>query len=114
MATSVWFSRPVREITDIGTIDSSTKVSPMPVITALGRRSGAWLKPRAISGTMYWAEKQNTAMLNTGTMYTQSPSSRRAASVFSLSRVATTRMRIMLTMPTPMNFSPLPMAPRPR
>ena len=47
---------------------SRTKVVSIPVITAFGRRSGAWLKPRAISGTMYWAEKQNTAMLNTGTM----------------------------------------------
>ncbi len=68
VATSDWFSRPVRAITESGTMLSRTKVVSIPVITAFGRRSGAWLKPRAISGTMYWAEKQNTAMLNTGTM----------------------------------------------
>ena len=50
--------------------------SAMPTIMALGNFSGLSAKPRAISGTIYCAEKQNATTLKTGTIYSQLPSSR--------------------------------------
>ena len=51
-------------------------VSAMPTMMALGNFSGLSAKPRAISGTIYCAEKQNATTLKTGTIYSQLPSSR--------------------------------------
>ena len=76
VATSEILSRPLSEITDNGTSASRVKVSAMPTMMALGNFSGLSAKPRAISGTIYCAEKQNATTLKTGTIYSQLPSSR--------------------------------------
>lgn len=68
VATSEMSPSPLSAITDIGTAASKMKVTTIPTMIAFGSCSGLSAKPRAISGTMYCAEKQNTTTLKTGTI----------------------------------------------